>query len=70
MRAPVTCAAAAALEDNGIIFLGPTAYAMDALGDKIHSKKLAKDHGVNTIPGFIGEVDKPEVDVLCVSVCV
>ena len=56
----------AALEDNGIIFLGPTAYAMDALGDKIHSKKLAKEHGVNTIPGYIGEVEKP-ADILRVA---
>ena len=26
------------------------------MGDKIHSKKLAKDAGVNVIPGFLGEV--------------
>jgi propionyl-CoA carboxylase alpha chain len=27
-----------------------------AMGDKIESKKLAKISGVNTIPGFLGEV--------------
>jgi propionyl-CoA carboxylase alpha chain len=33
---------------------------MDALGDKIHSKKVAKDAGVSIVPGFIGEIDNLE----------
>lgn len=44
------------VEKQGIVFLGPTGASMDAMGDKIHSKKLAKDAGVHTIPGFEGEV--------------
>jgi propionyl-CoA carboxylase alpha chain len=44
------------VEEQGIVFLGPTGKSMDAMGDKIHSKKLAKQAGVHTIPGFEGEV--------------
>lgn len=37
------------------------------MGDKIHSKKLATDAGVNVIPGFIGEVgdDPSEIIRIC-----
>jgi propionyl-CoA carboxylase alpha chain len=48
------------LADNGITFIGPPHYAINAMGDKIESKKLAKKSGVNMIPGFLGEVDTPE----------
>jgi len=40
-----------ALEDAGIVFVGPGAAAIAAMGDKIESKKLAIAAGVNTIPG-------------------
>lgn len=46
----------AALAKNNIIFIGPDAPSIEAMGDKIHSKKLAKEAGVTTIPGFIGEI--------------
>jgi len=36
------------------------------MGDKIESKKLAKDAGVNTVPGFLGEVEE-DVDILRIS---
>jgi len=36
----------------GITFIGPKALAIKAMGDKITSKKLAAEAGVNTIPGF------------------
>ena len=42
------------LEEEGIIFIGPKHYSMAAMGDKIASKKLAKDAKVNTIPGYDG----------------
>ena len=45
------------VEEAGIVFLGPTGKSMNLMGDKIHSKKIAKDAGVNTIPGFEGEVE-------------
>eukprot|EP01132_Coremiostelium_polycephalum_P009266 gene9266-11358_t len=45
------------LEKIGVTFIGPGSYAMHALGDKIESKKIAKEAGVSVVPGFIGEVD-------------
>ncbi|XP_004458464.1 propionyl-CoA carboxylase alpha chain, mitochondrial isoform X1 [Dasypus novemcinctus] len=39
-----------------IIFIGPDTYAIQAMGDKIESKLLAKKAKVNTIPGFDGTV--------------
>ena len=43
-----------ALADAGIVFIGPNTRAIEAMGDKITSKKLAAEAGVNTIPGFEG----------------
>eukprot|EP00471_Norrisiella_sphaerica_P004370 CAMPEP_0184480718 /NCGR_PEP_ID=MMETSP0113_2-20130426/2235_1 /TAXON_ID=91329 /ORGANISM="Norrisiella sphaerica, Strain BC52" /LENGTH=682 /DNA_ID=CAMNT_0026859389 /DNA_START=292 /DNA_END=2340 /DNA_ORIENTATION=- len=45
-----------AVEELGAKFIGPKEYAIDSMGDKIHSKKIALDAKVNTIPGFVGEV--------------
>src|SRR5690349_14550419 len=45
---------AAALETNGIIFVGPPVKAIEAMGDKITSKKLAAEAGVSTVPGHMG----------------
>ncbi|MCR9257453.1 MAG: acetyl/propionyl/methylcrotonyl-CoA carboxylase subunit alpha [Alphaproteobacteria bacterium] len=39
------------LEKEGITFIGPRPHAINAMGDKIESKRLAKKAGVNTIPG-------------------
>jgi propionyl-CoA carboxylase alpha chain len=44
---------AAAVEAAGLVFIGPSAKSMAAMGDKIESKKLAKKAGVNTIPGYM-----------------
>lgn len=52
-----------ALQDNKIVFIGPDAHSIQAMGDKIESKRLAKEAGVTCIPGFIGEV-KTHEDVL------
>jgi len=46
----------AMLADNGIAFIGPKTRAIEAMGDKITSKKLADEAGVNTIPGFTGVI--------------
>ncbi|SHJ00206.1 pyruvate carboxylase [Parasporobacterium paucivorans] len=40
-----------ACEDNGIVFIGPTVEIMNAMGDKISSKKMAEEADVPTIPG-------------------
>jgi propionyl-CoA carboxylase alpha chain len=44
----------AALEKHGIIFVGPPVKAIEAMGDKITSKKLAARAGVSTVPGHMG----------------
>jgi propionyl-CoA carboxylase alpha chain len=48
---------ARALAEEGIAFIGPPPEAIAAMGDKIQSKKLAKQAGVNVVPGFLGEID-------------
>jgi len=47
---------AAALEEAGIVFIGPGREAIRAMGDKIESKKLASKAGVNTVPGHLGVI--------------
>ena len=44
------------LADAGIAFIGPPPAAIAAMGDKIESKRIAKDAGVNTIPGHVGVI--------------
>jgi propionyl-CoA carboxylase alpha chain len=45
---------AEALEKEGVVFIGPPSGAIEAMGDKITSKKLAMKAGVSTVPGFMG----------------
>ena len=45
---------AAALEKEGVIFVGPPSPAIEAMGDKITSKKIAMEAGVSTVPGYMG----------------
>lgn len=51
---------AEALKAEGIAFIGPPVNAIAAMGDKIESKKLAMEAGVNVVPGFVGEIDDTE----------
>ena len=44
-------------KDEGIVFIGPNAGAISAMGDKIESKKFAAAAKVTTVPGHIGEID-------------
>jgi propionyl-CoA carboxylase alpha chain len=44
------------LESEGIAFIGPPLTAIRSMGDKIASKRLAKESGVNTIPGYDGVI--------------
>ena len=41
----------AAVEAAGLAFIGPASYAIEVMGDKIESKKLAGDAGVSCVPG-------------------
>jgi propionyl-CoA carboxylase alpha chain len=45
-----------ALADAGIVFIGPDAHAIYAMGDKIESKKLAQEAGVSTVPGHLAAI--------------
>ena len=45
-----------ALTKAGIVFIGPNAKAIAAMGDKIESKKLALAAKVSTVPGYVGEI--------------
>ena len=45
---------AEALEKEGVVFVGPPSPAIEAMGDKITSKKLAMQAGVSTVPGHMG----------------
>jgi propionyl-CoA carboxylase alpha chain len=51
---------ATALADAGIVFIGPTAEAMAAMGDKIAAKRLAHAAGVATVPGNLDTVADAE----------
>ncbi|CAN9500126.1 unnamed protein product [Ophioblennius macclurei] len=44
------------LAADGVTFIGPDTHAIQAMGDKIESKLIAKAAKVNTIPGFDGVV--------------
>ena len=49
-----------ALEAAGIVFIGPNARAIAAMGDKIESKKAAAAANVSTVPGYLGEIADAE----------
>ena len=49
-----------ALAKAGIVFIGPDAHAIHAMGDKIESKKLALKAGVSTVPGHLEAIPGPE----------
>ncbi|HEX2728094.1 MAG TPA: acetyl-CoA carboxylase biotin carboxylase subunit, partial [Beijerinckiaceae bacterium] len=46
-----------ALASAGIVFIGPNARAIAAMGDKIESKKAAAAANVSTVPGFLGVIE-------------
>ena len=48
---------AEALEAEGVAFIGPPKGAIEAMGDKITSKKIAQEAGVSTVPGYMGLIE-------------
>ncbi|MEM8824527.1 MAG: acetyl/propionyl/methylcrotonyl-CoA carboxylase subunit alpha [Pseudomonadota bacterium] len=48
---------AEALEKEGVAFVGPPKGAIEAMGDKITSKKIAAEAGVSTVPGHMGLIE-------------
>ena len=52
-----------AVEAAGLVFIGPGAAAIAAMGDKIESKRLAEKAGVPVVPGAAGETADAEAAV-------
>ncbi|HKK97364.1 MAG TPA: biotin carboxylase N-terminal domain-containing protein, partial [Marivita sp.] len=48
---------AQALEAAGVAFIGPPVKAIEAMGDKITSKKIAQEADVSTVPGYMGLIE-------------
>jgi acetyl-CoA carboxylase biotin carboxylase subunit len=51
---------ARALEQAGIILIGPSAHSMDMMGDKLSAKAAAKRFNIPLVPGTEGAVNDPE----------
>jgi acetyl-CoA carboxylase biotin carboxylase subunit len=51
---------AAACEEEGIVFVGPSAGAIERMGDKALARTLAKEAGVPTVPGTEGTASLDE----------
>ena len=51
---------AEALEAQGVAFVGPPSPAIESMGDKITSKKIAQEAGVSTVPGYMGLIADAE----------
>jgi propionyl-CoA carboxylase alpha chain len=49
-----------ALAAAKIVFIGPNVRAIEAMGDKIESKKFANAAKVSTVPGYLGAIESPE----------
>lgn len=47
---------ARSLRNENITFIGPSVEAIESMGDKIESKKLAQSAGVSTVPGYLGVI--------------
>ncbi|KAI5858018.1 carbamoyl-phosphate synthase L chain, ATP binding domain-containing protein [Tricharina praecox] len=46
------------VEENGMVFIGPTPQVIDALGDKVSARRAAIKENVPVVPGTEGPVDK------------
>jgi propionyl-CoA carboxylase alpha chain len=51
---------AARLAEIGVQFIGPSSKSISMMGDKIMSKRIAKDAKVHIIPGFDGVIETEE----------
>ncbi|HTX87592.1 MAG TPA: biotin carboxylase N-terminal domain-containing protein, partial [Bacteroidales bacterium] len=47
---------AKACEDNGIIFIGPSSVSIEAIGNKIRSREIARELGIPVTTSFEGSV--------------
>src|SRR4051794_8131986 len=44
---------ALAVEEAGLVFVGPSSDVIDALGDKLHARRVARSVGVDAVPGTL-----------------
>lgn len=51
---------ARAVRDAGMIFVGPSAEAMAAMGSKIEAKRRVREFDVPTVPGYDGDDQTPQ----------
>ncbi len=51
---------AEALAAENVAFIGPPVGAIEKMGDKITSKKIAQEAGVSTVPGHMGLIEDAE----------
>ena len=49
---------ARACDAAGLIFVGPSAAAVERMGSKIESKRIAETTGIPTVPGYYGDQDR------------
>jgi len=49
-----------ALAEAGIVFIGPGKQAIESMGDKITSKKIAAEAGVSVVPGYTDVIKDPD----------
>ena len=49
-----------ALSKEKIAFIGPPKGAIESMGDKITSKKIAQEAGVSTVPGYMGLINSED----------
>ncbi len=53
---------ARAVEDAGLVFVGPTSAVIEALGDKLHARRVARSVGVDAVPGTLEPVPVDRAD--------
>ena len=57
---------ARAVEDAGLVFVGPPSASIDALGDKLHARRTARDVGVVAVPGTLEPAPVDRADQVAV----
>jgi len=55
---------ARAVEAAGLVFIGPRPEVIDALGDKLHARRVARDAGVPCVPGTLEPAAVDRADAL------
>jgi len=51
---------AQAVEDAGLIFIGPKAHSMKVMGDKLAAKEAAREFNIPLVPGTEGAIEDPQ----------